>query len=302
MRKVVKRVFQVLGVVVLVAAIGLAIFVKLQTSAFDASMEQVYGVPVPNVTRSTDPAVLARGKHLADSVTACTSKDCHGADVAGGNTIFMGPVATLTGPNITSAGLGSAYSDGELARLIKHGIKKDGRSVRFMPSVDFSWLPDDDVVAIVSYVRTLPAVEKSNGPVEVKTLGKILDRRGQAVMDIARRIDHTKNENPPRPEPTAEYGKYVVRMCTGCHGDTLSGGPFPGAPKDFAVPANITPTGLAGWTFEDFDKLLTQGTKKNGQKLDKLMPYEAFGQMDDTEKHAMWEYLKTVPPRPFGNR
>jgi cytochrome c553 len=304
MKRIVKRVFQVSGVIVLVAAAALGIYVYTLTSAFDASMAKIYDVPLPTIVRSTDPAVLARGKHLIDSVAACSASDCHGADLAGGNSIVMGPVATFTAPNITSAGLCAAYNDGELARLIKHGIKKDGRSVPFMPSQDFGWLPDDDITAMISYIRTMPAVEKPNGPSGVKTLGKILDRQGKFPLDVARAIDHTQNEKVPAPAPNAEYGKFLGRMCTGCHGPTLSGGPLPGAPPDFAKPANLTPdpSGLAGWTYEDFDKLLVQGIRKSGKPLDKMMPIQAFGRMDDTEKHALWEYLKTVPAKPYGNR
>jgi hypothetical protein len=302
--KIVKKVLKVLGVLVLIAAVGIGIFVYTQTSAFDASMDKVYDVPLPTVTRSEDPAVLARGKHLAEAVWPCAASKCHGSDLAGGETIAFGPLATLTGPNITGAGLGAAYNDAELARLVKHGIKKDGRSLRFMPTQDMSWIPDSDVVAIVSYLRTVPNVDKPNGPCVVKTLGKVLDRREQVELDVARRIDHAKNEAVPAPEPTANYGRFLARLCTGCHGQHFSGGKMPGAPPEFPIPANITfdPSGLAGWTYEDFDKLLTTGVKKNGKNLDKFMPIEAFGKMDDTEKHAIYEYLKTVPQTAFGNR
>ncbi len=304
MKRIIKRVLQVVGAILLVGAIGMGIFVYTQTSAFDASMDKVYDVPIPTIVRSTDPAVLARGKHLAEAVWPCAASKCHGADMGGGETIAFGPLGTLTGPNISAAGLGAAYSDGELARLLKHGIKKDGRSVRFMPAQDMSWTPDADIVAIVSYLRTVPGVEKANGPCEVKTLGKILDRREQFVMDVARRIDHQKTEVVPAPEPTAKYGSFLTRLCTGCHGEHLSGGRMPGAPSSFPIPANLTPdpTGYAGATYEEFDKMLVQGIKRNGQKLDKFMPVEAFGKMDDTEKHAMYEYLKTLPPTPHGNR
>jgi hypothetical protein len=96
----------------------------------------------------------------------------------------------------------------------------------------------------------------------------------------------------------------VSRLCTGCHGETLSGGRIPGAPSSFAIPLNLTPdkTGLQGWTFADFERLMVQGTRKNGKPLDPLMPIEAIARMDDTEKHALFSYLMSLPPIPFGNR
>jgi hypothetical protein len=70
------------------------------------------------------------------------------------------------------------------------------------------------------------------------------------------------------------------------------------------VPSDLTPheDGLARWTFDDFDRVLTIGIKPGGQKLDPFMPIDAYGKLDDTEKHALWAYLQSLPPRPFGQR
>ena len=199
---VLKRVATTVAIVLAIAVAGGSAAVASRASAFDASMEKVYSVPIPVVACSTDPAVLARGKHLVDSVTACTASSCHGSDLGGGAPIDMGPVALLTGPNVSPGGLGAAYSDGELARLIQYGLKKDGRSLRFMPAVDFCWLPDDDVAAIVSYLRTTPSVDRPNGMTHVKTLGKVLDRKGLIVLDVARRIDgEHRAQAVPRADP-----------------------------------------------------------------------------------------------------
>jgi mono/diheme cytochrome c family protein len=153
-------------------------------------------------------------------------------------------------------------------------------------------------------VRTVPGVDKANGTMEIGTLGKVLDRKEKFPLDMARRIDHTKVETVPAPSATADYGRFLIRMCTGCHGEGLSGGPLPGAPSDLAVPRNLTPdaTGLNGWTFEDFDKTLTTGVSRDGTKLAALMPVESFGQLDPLEKKALYAYLMSVPPLPFGGR
>jgi hypothetical protein len=300
----IKRILKVVGAVVVLVAAAFGIFVWTEVSRFDASAEKVYDVPVPSVTHSTDPAVIARGKHLVDGISGCSSSHCHGHDLAGGETLHMGPLGTLTGPNITSAGTGAAYSDGELARVIKHGVKKDGRTVLLMPAKDINWLPDSDVLAIVSYVRSVPGVPRENGPLGVKTLAKVLDRNDQFPFDVARRIDHANIPVGPPPEPTAKYGSYIARNCTGCHGEHLSGGRIPGTPDSIPVPLNITPdaTGLAGWTFDDFEKLMRTAQRKSGKPLDPFMPVESWKNMDDTELHALWAYLQTVPPTPFGKR
>jgi hypothetical protein len=298
--RVLKAIALIVGVVVVVAGV----FVYMQCRAFDASMARVYDFPVPNVTRSTDPAVIARGKHLVESVAGCASALCHGPDLGGGKPIEMGPLGTVCGPNLTPDNLGAAYTDGEFARIIRHGIKKDGTSVRLMPVQDITWLPDSDVLAIVSYIRTVAPGERPNGTTRIGVLGKVLDRQDKIILDVARRVDHTKHEVAPPPEPTALYGVYLARLCAGCHGEHLSGGRIPGTPSSIPTPLNLTPdvSGLAGWTYSDFDKVMKQGVRKNGKMLDPFMPIDTWKNFDDTEEHALWAYLETLQPAPFGGR
>jgi mono/diheme cytochrome c family protein len=303
-KPLVKRILTGVAAVVGLAVAGGAAFVGFNVHAFGASLDKVYDIPVPNVARSTDAVVLARGKHLSESLVPCAVGDCHGPDLGGGKTVNVGPLGMFTGPNVTAGGLGASYSDGELFRLFRHGVKRDGRSVRFMPAHEFNWLSDDDFTAVISYVRTLPPVQKSNGPFEIGLLGKVLDRQDLIPLDIARRIDHAQVELAPPPAPTPAYGSFIARGCTGCHGKTLSGGPIPGAPPDMAVPLNLTPddTGLKSWSFDDFRHTLTTGVRKSGKKLADMMPIAALGKLDDTEMHALWAYLSSLPPRPFGGR
>jgi hypothetical protein len=299
-----KRILLGLAAVVGVALAGGGLFAYSKVAAFDASMSRVYDVPVPTVALSTDPAVLARGKHLAESIAPCAASDCHGRDLGGGKLLQIGPVGTFQAPNITTAGLGAAYTDGELVRLLRHGLRKDGTSVRFMPVMDFNWMSDADIIAMLSFVRSVPPVERPNGPVRVGLLGKILDRLDKMPLDIAGRIPHANIELAPPPSPTPEFGRFIGNSCHGCHGAKLSGGPIPGAPPDMAVPLNITPheTGLKGWTYEDFDRLMTTGIRKNGKTVDPMMPVESFRNAEELEKRALFLYLQTVTPVAFGNR
>jgi mono/diheme cytochrome c family protein len=239
-----------------------------------------------------------------ESIAACAASDCHGSDLAGGKPIVMGPVGTFRGPNITPAGLGAAYSDGELIRLLLHGVRKDHRSVRFMPVHETNWLPDSDLIAILSYVRSVPPVEKASGESEVGVLAKVLDRHDMLTIDVARRIDHAKRETAPAPAPTAAYGAFIARACTGCHGPTLSGGKIPGAPPEMPMPTNLTPheTGLKAWTFADFEKMLATRERPDGSKLDAFMPVEALGNMNDVERQALWAYLQSLPAKKLGGR
>jgi hypothetical protein len=69
-----------------------------------------------------------------------------------------------------------------------------------------------------------------------------------------------------------------------------------------AVPLNLTPheTGLQGWTLADFEQLLATGKRKDGRALDPMMPFAELAKMNDVEKQALFAYLQSVPPLPFG--
>lgn len=300
-----KKIGKAVAAILVIVLLGGGGFVASQVMAFNSSMAKVYDVALPEVAAVQDPAVIARGKHLVESIGACSAGDCHGADLSGGNVLEMGPLGTFAAPNITPGGKLQVYKDAEIARLVRHGIRRDGTSVRFMPAHEHGWLPDAELTAIVSYLRTLPAIQKPDGPVEIGLLAKVLDRQGGLVIDVARKVESMdKAELAPAPAPTADYGRFVGRACVGCHGDTLSGGPIPGAPPELPTPLNITPheTGLKDWTFEDFDKLLSEGVRKNGQKLHPFMPLDALGKADELERRALWAWMQSLPPKPFGGR
>jgi cytochrome c553 len=300
-----RKLFLGLAVFVVLVAIGGAGFAWFQASAFDASLSKVYDIAPPDIHAVNDPAVIERGKHLVESIGGCG--ECHGKDLGGKDGEVMGPIGKVNGANLTTGkgGVAGRYTDGQLARVIRHGIKADGTSLRFMPSQDIAWWPDDDLVALVSYLRSLPPVDRTLGESHIGLLGKVLDRMEVLPLDVARRIDHSA----PRPktlpaEATAEYGSKLARSCVGCHGEHFSGGPIPGAPSNLPVPANITPhaTGLAAATEADWNRLLDQGIKHDGKPLDPFMPIAMLRAMNETERAALWTFLRSLPPRPFGER
>lgn len=299
-----KTLLKVVGVVLALGAIGAGGFVGMQVSAFNESIAKKYDIAPVNVTRSDDPAVLARGKQLAHGMGGCNG--CHGENFGGGKVEAMGPLGTFKMPNITAgkAGALSSYSDAELARLIKHGVKKDGTAALFMPVEDFCWWPLEDVAALISFLRTVPPVDGVPGEKDVGVLGKVLDRLDKIPLDTARRIDHKNLPVAPAPAITPAYGAFVAKLCKGCHGPTLSGGPIPGAPPELPIPLNLTAheTGLKGWTFDDFERLMREGKRKSGQPLNPFMPVESTKNFSDTEMRALWAYLESIESRPFGER
>lgn len=304
MKPIIKKVLKVSAVVLGAGIAALATFVWTEVRAFDTSMARIHEVPYPVVQASQEPQVLARGKHLSQSLGGCASGDCHGTDLSGGRSVVLGPLGTLSGPNITPGGVLGVYSDAELARLLRYGIKKDGRSVRMMPVQDFSWLDDRELLALVSYLRQVPRSEKPSGTTHVGILGKVFDRQGKFVWDVARRVASLPKSVPPAPAPDATYGSFVARLCTGCHGETLSGGPIPGAPPSIPTPANITfhPTGIKHYTLAQFSHLLKTGQRPNGTRVNPFMAVDLTRNLDDTEVAALWSYLQSIAAKPSGGR
>ena len=248
----------------------------------------------------TDAGAVAEGARLV-TVKGCV--DCHGANLTG-NVIIDDPlVGRLAGPNLTRGGRGATLSDEDWERAVRHGVRRDGASLAVMPSNEFNGLSDADLGAIVAYVRSLPADTTPTVPVRAGPLIRTLFVAGQVDLASASSIDHAR----PHPasvvaEPTAAFGKYLAQGCTGCHGAGFSGGKIPGAPPDWKPAANITPEGIGRYTEADFMRVLRAGRRPDGSAVDSLMPYRLMKHMTDVELRALYAYLRTVPPRPYGQR
>ena len=230
---------------------------------------QVAGFNIP-----ADAASIERGRYLA-TTRGCT--DCHGADY-GGNKVIDDPLAgEFHGPNLTRGhgGLSAEFSDLDYVRAIRHGLTRDGRALALMPSHEYTTMADEDLAAMIAYLKTVPAVDKARGAVAPGPLIRALMLAGQVEL-AADEIDHAA----PRmasitPAISVEYGAYLAAGCTGCHGANLSGGKIPGTPPDWPAAANLTPHETAGsskWTKTQFVEVLRTGQRPDGSKINPIMP------------------------------
>lgn len=293
--------------VVLLVAVA-AIFV-----ASEMQLRASYRVPPERIRAARDSASIARGRHIATSIGGCVG--CHGADL-GGRTFIDSPLLGYwKAPNLTNGrgGAASRLSDAELEAAIRHGVRPDGRSLNIMPSEVYTALADDDVAALLAYLRHAPPVNRVLPPRRVGPLARVLMLAGQVNLLSAANV--LTDENAPadgRHTPTAPvaappvvHGRYLAHVggCLSCHGPGLSGGPIPGRPPGDKPAANITPTGLEHYDEAAFVRALREGVRPGGVPIDSTaMPWPAIGRMTDAELHALWEYLQSVPPRPYGNR
>lgn len=293
-----KRIGIGVGVVLLVLLVALG-------GAYAASSSKQgahYDVAGASFTIPDDPALHAEGERLF-TARGCASPDCH-TDDGGGHVLSMGPLGTITGTNLTTRTEGWDAEDWD--RAVRHGVREDGTPLVFMPSQDFAGMSDRELATIAAYVRTMPRVDRELPPHQIGLLARVIDLSGGLVLFPASIIDHASVSAPdPEPGRTLEYGTYLGRLCMGCHGEHLSGGPIPGAPPEMGTPLNLTPheSGLAGWTEEQFRTVLRTGVTPSGHEINpRQMPWPALARMTDDEIGALFLYLQSLPPLPEGSR
>jgi mono/diheme cytochrome c family protein len=278
--------------------------------------------PASNVKFDTSPERLARGQYLNDHVVGCTT--CHtkrdwtkfsgpiseGQLGAGGESFNLGAAGMLYSKNITPAGIGS-WTDGELLRAVTEGVSKDGTPLfPLMPYPHYGAMSEDDVHAVLAYIRTLKAIEGTPPP-----------RQLNFPLNLVVRTIPAPNTFGTRPSPTDKvaYGKYMTAaaLCTDCHtpiddrGTPLPGMDFAGGMEFVETghrvrSANITPdanTGIGSWTEQQFiDKFkgfentppATLGEQERARNT--VMPITAYAGMTRDDLAAIYAYLRTLKP------
>lgn len=298
--------------IILVVVIG-GLVIYIQTS-----WKKTYDAPYPEITVSTDSAVIERGAYLAYGLAHCAV--CHVPQdkldlvkageripLSGGWEITI-PPGTFRAPNITpdpETGIGN-MTDAELARVLRHMVKPDNTVV--LPFMPFSGISEDDLVAIVSFLRSQPPVVHKVPDNEFTFLGK-------AVMAFGLIKPAGPKETPPKSvkrDSTVEYGRYLANYvgdCIGCHTERdLKTGEFLGKPfagggtfdekgaAHIYISPNLTPDQNSGqmttWSESQFVNRFRGGRVY----ADSPMPWELFSRVDDVELKAIYKYLMSLDP------
>lgn len=286
------------GAVVVVAVAATVIYFSS-----NAKLKRQFSVASRTIAIPSDAVAISRGKHLAET-RGCN--DCHGKDFAGNKVIEDGAMGTLHAPNLTrgKGGRVAAFKDDDWVRAIRHGVGPDGLGLFIMPSEEYSHFSDEDLGAIVAYLKTVPAVDRERTPTSLGPISRVLLATGKMKL-AAEVIDHP-NVKPKSiaPAVSAEYGKYVAASCMGCHGPNFSGGKIEVGPPDWPLAANLTPHAdgrLSKWNEKDFMQAIRTAKRPDGSELNPVMP-RAFAQMDDTELKALWAFFKSLPSAATGAR
>ena len=267
----------------------------------NSRLNKTYDFPPSNIVLPTDEASIEFGRHRAESLC----EGCHGKDLSGiENWFSAGPLGTIDSANLTAGdgGVGKEYtSDEDYVRAIRHGIDPNGKPLFMVAVVSTSNLSDEDLGAIIAYIKTVPPVDHKTNGQNFTALAKILYVLGVLPQMPVEVVSHEVHVSRPEIGVTAEYGKYMVDTndCRLCHGTDLNGGPFPDPTKTKISP-NLTPGGeLAFWSEDEFVNTIRTGTTPSGHELDpEFMPWKEYGKFYDDELKAIWLYLQSVPSLP----
>lgn len=261
-------------------------------------------------THASAETPVERGEYLVRGPMGCGN--CHtplGPDgpVAGmelaGRLVDDNPAFTAWAPDITPGGEVANWSDADLARAIREGLRPDGSLIGPpMPFTMYRHLSDEDLGAVVAFLRTLPAVANETPASEYRI--PLPPAYGPPVGHVT----------APERGATAEYGAYLataVAHCMECHTPMGPQGPmldtalgqggfeFRG-PWGVSIAANLTngPDGLAGFTDAEIATMITEGRRPDGSAMLPPMPYPYLARMTPGDLEAVLLYLRTLPPLP----
>jgi len=257
--------------------------------------------------------LVARGQYIFSLAGGCA---CHtppkGTPNAGGRE-FPLPLATVYSTNITAdkeTGLGN-WTDQQIRDAMVKGVRPNGeRLLPVMPYEAYSGMADEDMTALIAYLRTLKPVRKETP--ELKTWAPLY--RATGTFFWTRFVGATHKSVPKPPEAGVERGRYLVEhvsLCGDCHTPRNTMGiPQPSMylagtkkkpPLNVEVP-NITPdkdTGIADWKREWIADVLITGTKPDLDNVQGLMAEvvdAGYKNMKREDALAIADYLKTVRP------
>ena len=259
-------------------------------------------------------AEIARGRYMFGATGGC---GCHtvpkGQPNAGGRK-YEGAFGTVYSSNITpdrQTGIGG-WTDEQIITAIRLGRRPNGeRLLPVHPFPVFNGMAEEDLRAIVAFLRTTQPVSKPNQPKKLVPLF-------ESIFLPAWLAAFAPRETPPPKAPTTgtARGEYLVKAvghCGECHTPRtltmatdnsrfLAG--TPKGPEDQAMP-NITPdreTGIGKWSVEEIADYLGSGNKPDGDVAGGLMAevidgtLAGYKDLSRADLLAIAQYLKTIPP------
>jgi mono/diheme cytochrome c family protein len=238
----------------------------------------------------------------------------------GGQRFAAEPLGVLYSKNLTpdpETGIGR-YSDGQIARMMRWSVRPNGRASA-RPLMPFHNMSQQDLDAIISFLRTQPPVRHEVPLNEFSLIGKIVKSLAPAFKPRDPESVTPQAVSPPE-AMTKERGQYLARYvanCVGCHTDLddttfapvapeFAGGELMGPTSTpdadrkiwFKTP-NLTPMKGSGlMKFPDRATFIARFKNGGRHYPGSPMPWESFARMSENDIGALYEFLHSLPPAP----
>ena len=260
-----------------------------------AIVKATHSNPIGTLTVAGTKEQIARGEKLAHLCSAChTSTYPRRLPLDGQEEVS--PLGFYA-PNLTPGGILKDESDGQLIRAIREGVDKNGRTLLFMPSEVFQKFSDADVLSIVAYMRSQPAVTRPTPPRNLSIFGTILV--GLDLLPTQAQAPIREPVVAPAAGITPEYGRYLSEIsgCVSCHGKDLSGGAS-GFPLDWPPVGPSLTLIVSTWSEADFIRTFRTSIDPKGKTLAaEEMPAVLYSQaFSDDELKALYAYIRGLKP------
>jgi cytochrome c553 len=263
-------IFRTLAVLASVAVLALGVVYGIS----EWKMRRTHDAPLLPL-RAQSGADPVAGEHMA-KVVGCWA-GCHGNEGEGGADHIEG-IHTNTAPTLSQ--VVPLYSDQELARLIRYGVKRDGRSAVGMNAGTLWPLGDQDLINIIAHLRRQPVLPPVPRRHEVTLRGRLALVTGEWKVS-ADQVDRSAPRWGELPLDDAfARGRYLASIvCAECHGPDFHGNALEGGPS-LAI--------LAAYRPEQFRLLMRTGKPIDGRDMPKMswMP-----DVDFTEQEIEDVYL-----------
>ncbi|RZN30134.1 c-type cytochrome [Bradyrhizobium sp. Leo121] len=276
----------------LLALLSVAVLSASALTSLGMIKQHSRSAPIPDIKVAATPELVARGKDISDGL--CGACHSHTGTLTGGYDLAVElqvPIGSFVAANLTPAGPLKHWSDGEIFRAIRNGVDAEGRWLTMMSYVRAGRLSDDDIKAVIAYIRSVPASGNPtpDPPDHMNLLG--LAMLGADLLPSGNPIV-TGHVSGPLKGPTFEFGEYILAYqdCRACHGENLTGG----------VPGQLAPLGpdlnlVKDWTQAGFIAAMRTGIDPNGHQISEQMPWRSVGKMEDDELAAIYQYLTHMP-------
>ena len=263
----------------IVVALGLSLYVYAWTEHMLDRRYPVVGAAIPP---PAGPGAVERGKDLADR-TGCT--DCHKADLRGSLFADDGWLhGRYYASNLTRKA--QIYSDEDFARIVRLGVRPDGRGVFAMPSFAFNHLTDGEMADIIAFMRSMPAGGADQPGHYVGPLDRWDLWAGNGPRTAVSYVDEERRKEPIDAGPRHAAARHLTSIiCRECHAGDLKGDGWGSGAPDLGVAASY---GLPGFT-----TLLRTGIGADGKEHG-LMSEVARGRLrhlSDQEIADIYAYL-----------